>query len=945
MANKAHTDVPSGTAANESRRWIFGRAVVDERTLELLVDGTEVEIERKPFEVLRFLLQHAGEVVTKEELLSGVWPGRFLSDTVLAKAIGRLREVLDDTDQSIIRTVHGYGYRFVAPLRIEVQHAHETAHFDFKEGDHPPERPLWSLVRRLGSGGHGEAWLGRHDKTREQRVFKFAIDERSLAALKREVTLFRFLNDSIGERARIVPVMDWNLEQPPCFIESEYIAGGSLVEWAEHNGGLAGIPLATRLNIATQIAEAVAAVHSVGVLHKDLKPSNVLISAVSPLPQAGEGQGEGARSADTKLRVLLADFGSGGVLNPRRLEELGITRMGFTRTVAANTASTGGTPLYLAPELLAGQPSTIKADIYALGVMLYQLVVGEFRKVMSPGWEHEVDDELLRADIAQAAEGDVTRRMGSAAELAQRLRTLGERRAHLQAERSAQARLERARLAEVKQRARRAWMLAAGLVLAIGAGVSTALYLDARKSRDEAVKAAAASQAVADFLSKDMFAVVSTKPLRDLTVQELLEAASKNLAAREPDMPEAAAQIHAALGDAFWKMERPEAAEAQLDAALDWYLKSGAAASDSALAAAVQLATVKLALGSLGVSLQQLEQVLAEGSKHRGPDDGRVMTLAQQIAWARFHLGDWRRAESDLADLVERAQHATVPDKAFIGTTQMQRGYVLVSLGQFGAATAALRDAIGRLLAAPDASPLAVGGAYVLLASALIEQEAFADADAALKKAEDLMRPWVVGSNSVILASVHWFRARLWSRQGRYAQAIALREQTIASLESQDWIRTVDHTYEVRADLAFDYRDTRRLDEAESAMRKALDSSQAVLGATHPTTQRIRIGLADIVRRADGAEPASKILAGVDIDALARLGPDHPLSGELAREQGLIASAQGRLGEARARLETAQRIFRTRYGGEHAYTHRAAAELAQVAVPESAKTPQAGATP
>ena len=73
---------------NAARRWSFGPAVLDERTLELSVNGAAVSLERKPLEVLLFLLHHAGEVVTKDEILGAVWPGRVLSDSALTKAMG-----------------------------------------------------------------------------------------------------------------------------------------------------------------------------------------------------------------------------------------------------------------------------------------------------------------------------------------------------------------------------------------------------------------------------------------------------------------------------------------------------------------------------------------------------------------------------------------------------------------------------------------------------------------------------------------------------------------------------------------------------------------------------------------------------------------------------------------------------------------------------------------
>src|SRR5271166_2572922 len=312
--------MPRTNADRGRRRWHFAGAVLDERTLELLVNGVDAELERKPLEVLIYLLEHAGEVCTKDELLTGVWPGRILSETVLTKCIGRLREVIGDRDQTIIKTAYGFGYRFIAPVQVELGSTPEPARLEFKPGDHPPGRPLWSLVERLGIGRHGEAWRGRHEKTHEQRVFKFALDEASLGVLKREITLFRIINDSLGDRARIVRLLDWNLEQLPYFTEAEYLGGGSLIDWAKGRGGIAAIPVAERLEVVAKIAAALAAVHSVGVLYKNLKPSNIMVRPVAGQP----------------VDIALGDFGSGGMLDAGHIDRLGITRSGFTRTIAAS---------------------------------------------------------------------------------------------------------------------------------------------------------------------------------------------------------------------------------------------------------------------------------------------------------------------------------------------------------------------------------------------------------------------------------------------------------------------------------------------------------------------------------------------------------------------------------------------------------------------------------
>ena len=171
-----------------------------------------------------------------------------------------------------------------------------------------------------------------------------------------------------------------------------------------------------------QVAEALAAAHSVGVLHKDIKPSNILVS---------ERPGGAPRAQ-------LTDFGIGLVQDRSLLQGRNFTVTGFTEH--ALTAERAGTRLYMAPELLEGKPPTALADIYALGVVLYQVVTGDLMRALAPGWERDVEDELLREDIAWCVEGRPERRLGTAQQLADRLRGLEERRAQRETERRAEAR-------------------------------------------------------------------------------------------------------------------------------------------------------------------------------------------------------------------------------------------------------------------------------------------------------------------------------------------------------------------------------------------------------------------------------------------------------------------------------------------------------------------------
>jgi eukaryotic-like serine/threonine-protein kinase len=263
-----------------TRCWHFSGCEFEELSLQLRINGSPVELELKPLEVLQQLLLHAGDVVSKEELLESVWPGLNVVDGSLATAVSKLRKAFGD--ENIILTVPRIGYR----LAVRVQSGNLStstpwvASGSLEPGDPVPGREHWHLTCRLDLSTSSEVWLAEHPKTHEQRVFRFAASEARLRGLKREVTVGRFLLATLGDRVDFVRVLEWNLENPPYLIESEY-GGSNLAMWAEQNGGLAQIPLSVRISIVADVCKAVAAAHAAGVLHKDLKPANVLVNPQS----------------------------------------------------------------------------------------------------------------------------------------------------------------------------------------------------------------------------------------------------------------------------------------------------------------------------------------------------------------------------------------------------------------------------------------------------------------------------------------------------------------------------------------------------------------------------------------------------------------------------------------------------------------------------------------
>jgi DNA-binding winged helix-turn-helix (wHTH) protein/tetratricopeptide (TPR) repeat protein len=392
----------------------FGRFVFNDANQELSVDGARRKLESKPRALLAALLAQPNMVVTKKHLTDAVWPGKKAVDPrSLLTAIYNLRTALEPDGQAIIETVSGVGYKIAVPVDIGVVEVARHDLSSLQPGCPVAGRPQWRLERRLGVGAGNDVWLARHEKTPEARVFKFAATPERLDGLKWEAALSRHLYVKLGERADIVRVLEWNFQEQPYYIESLY-GGPDLRAWFEARGGPASHSLAMRVAMVAQIARTVGDAHDAGVLHGDLKPANILV----------------AEAEDATPATRLIDFGAGGLTPAARIEALTLT---LRELADQGAGTTQGTFLYMAPEVMNGGPRTAAADIYAMGIILYQMITGNFDKTLSVGWEQHIDDPLLRQDVAEAAAGEVGQRLDSAKDLARRLETLDQRRADREA--------------------------------------------------------------------------------------------------------------------------------------------------------------------------------------------------------------------------------------------------------------------------------------------------------------------------------------------------------------------------------------------------------------------------------------------------------------------------------------------------------------------------------
>jgi eukaryotic-like serine/threonine-protein kinase len=598
-------------------RFRFGAVEFDESRFELSVGGLTAEIEQKPLQVLAMLLRHAGELVTRNELLEAVWADRIIVEQVLSNAIAKLRKALGLADGARIVTVPRSGYRLDGPVERIAVGTRLASRLDLKAGDLVPGRENFVLDAELAASAGAEVWLAKHRRTDELRVYKFARDGTHFGTLKREATLYRLLREALGEREDFLRILDWNFEAFPFYLECEY-GGPNLIQWAEDRQQLAALERPERIALFLQIADAVAAAHSVGVLHKDIKPSNVLI----------------ATRKDGRLQARVTDFGSGRLMDPERLDELGITRLGLTVTEGVGKDPESGTPLYLAPELIAGGPPTVQSDLYALGLMLYQIVNGDLRKPIASGWESDVGDPILAEDIAAATHGDPARRLSSVAELSQRLRLLERRRLERDSERLARERAAIAERAMERARIRRPWIITALVVLLMGLGISYNLYRKEKLSRLEAERAATREETINRFLSEDLLGAADpTGPggAHNPTIKEVLARTAEAVDARFASDPQTKASLELALGTAYFGLTDYATAEKYRRDALRLLTASQGADSPAALETDYQLASILAQTNRLDEAAAMLDSA----DQLAGSRLDQNSRLALQAHWTR----------------------------------------------------------------------------------------------------------------------------------------------------------------------------------------------------------------------------------------------------------------------------------------------------------------------
>jgi serine/threonine protein kinase/tetratricopeptide (TPR) repeat protein len=696
--------------------------------------------------------------------------------------------------------------------------------------DTPGDIGPYHLLRRLGEGGMGEVFLARQTKPIERivalKVIKAGMDTHAVVNRFEQERQTLALMDHPGI-ARVYDAGQTPGGRP--YFVMEYVDGAPITHYCNARR----LSLRQRLQLVIDVCAAVQHAHQKAVIHRDLKPGNILVTEVDgrPVPK-------------------VIDFGIARATDQRDVERTVFTQLGHAI----------GTPAYMSPEQADPTNTDIdtRTDIYSLGVVLYELLVGrppfDVQAIYSQGYEAVMrfvrEQEAPRPSImlqqypattteiaayqgtepgrlARTLKGDLdwillkaldkdrARRYETANALAMDLRRYLGHESVLASPPSAAYRARKF----VRRHRHGVGAGATALVVLLAFAVTTTLQNGViARERDRAELERAKAGAINDFLrgmlvGVDPWASGDT----DLTVVQAMDAARAGIDSTFAQQPLVAAEMHAAMGQTYLGLQKVEAAEQEVRRGLELHT-------------------------------QQL-----------GPD-------APELDAGWLALANIQRLNSNLPDAIGAAREVVRLRELNqpAGSAGIVESYL--SLGEMNAAD-------GRY----DAADSAFAHADELIASS--------PHDLRRQRANELnLRGWVVQSRGQDLAAA----------DSLYRLAVDIqKESEPGSPKVSVYLNDLAVNQMIRGDF----------DAARATYDESLELTRARFGVDHPEYALVLENLGGIAYRQGDFEKCLANLETVYAIRAANLGDDHPLVMRTRLNMGAVALGTGKSGEAVAVFE------------------------------------------
>jgi eukaryotic-like serine/threonine-protein kinase len=792
----------------------------------------------------------------------------------------------------------------------------------------------YTLLRRLGEGGMGVVYLAEQRAPIERRValkiIKLGMDTREVVARFEAERQALAVMDHPG----IAHVFDAGATDTgrPFFV-MEFVEGEPLTQFCDQ----ANLTIAERVALVIDVCRAVQHAHQKGIVHRDLKPSNILVTLQDGRPAA-----------------KIIDFGIAKAIEKPLTD----------RTFSTGFGQFVGTPAYMSPEQLGltGQDIDTRADIYSLGILLYELLAGvrpyESRELetgyalidairssdparpstrltqVSDGSQRQIarsrrtEKAALRRALERdldwialkAIEKDRSRRYDTANTLA------GDLQRYLNNEPISARPPSRAyRARKFIARHRVGVSVAAAMVALIitSAGVILAQSVRVSRERDRAAREAAKAQSINEFLQQML---ASANPFgtgnRTATVVDALSAAERRLDATLGSQPEVAAAVRRTLAETYEGLGEYDRAKRIVDAAV---------ARSRAGGNAPDLVSDLAQLADLHRTRHERDDALRVGrealdlARASGVEPAQIAEIQFVLAETLRERGDYDAAFPLATEVLDARKRLFGEEHYKVASSYQQLANVAVMKGDHKRAQLLLEQAVALYRKTRGPQHFLTMHALNDLATTYFATNDFQKALVTLEEVTALQRV-TLGDAHPELASTIENLANALFRLNRQQDALPRLEEVLAIRrkafgdDSMPVARTLFNLGQV-------YVSTKDLEKAEQRMPAGIAGLERALGAKHPDMITAYRGLA-VLRDAQGRRAEAIALGRQSLDlAIATVGPDNVSTATSHFRLGRSLALDKQYADAERHLLRARDIRTKSLGPEAKATQEAITEL------------------
>lgn len=791
----------------------------------------------------------------------------------------------------------------------------------------------FSILSTLGEGGMGIVYEAEQERPRRRVALKvirggaFA-DEGQLRMFQREAdTLARLKHPGIASIYQLGSTEDG---QP--YLVMELVRGVTLGEWVRRQPPLRSQEqLRERLEIFRQICDAVSYAHQRGVIHRDLKPGNILVTdAPDDPPTTGSGSGR----IGPQVKVL--DFGLARLSDDERTQ---LTEIGVLK----------GTLPYMSPEQTRGVPEEIdtRSDVYALGVILYELLTGkrpydleqaalveavrvicEDRPApMSASWTHGfAPDDDLETIIRKALEKEPGRRYDSVSGLSDDIGRFLDSQPILARPPSAVYQLRK-----MVRRNRGVFALAAAsLVLLVGATVvSTALYFKAERAAErERIEATKANE-VAKFMVSMLEGVSPSVALgRDTTMlRDILDEAVGRIDSELAAEPEVRAKLQSHMASTYYYLSEYAPAEEVWRASHRTYLELNGIEHLDSLTSQHSLALLLFNTDRR----EEAEPLLKQGIEVARTDPAWDGILADQLMTygnGLVRFGEFDAAEPLLLEAVEVSRRFAPEGSRSVGIAINSLGNLHHHRGELDQAEARYREAL-------EVHTRVLGERHP---DVLVDRHNIAtlfrtrgDYGKAIELLEGILEDQheIYGEASIDMAQVYSSLGAALNEHGKHEESKAAHETAAAMQRDLMGENSIAYSRTLNA-LGLTLFSMGYTEEAEASYRKAAGIQRQLIG---PDSEAVMVTLGNLAtlliateRLDEGEQELNEALRIAELT----VEKDSPEYLDLASSRARLYSRTERYAEAEEQMRFLLETFIANHGPDSAWAGRYRFELGMV---------------